>query len=62
MWQRPANTIPQLTRKGYQPPGFVWGAFFDPTACGYRVWNYSRRCMVHWQKLRWDRVCVYVAV
>ena len=51
MWQRPANTIPQLTRKGYQPHGFVWGAiFFDPTTCGYRVWKYSRRCMVHLAK------------
>ena len=63
MWQRPANTIPQLTRKGYQPHGFVWGAFFlipqlVGIACGIIrgvVW-----CI--WQKLRWDRVCVYVAV
>jgi hypothetical protein len=28
MWQRPANNIPQLTRKGYQPHGFVWGTIF----------------------------------
>ena len=63
MWQRPANTIPQLTRKGYQPHGFVWGAIFlipqlVGIACGIIrgvVW-----CI--WQKLRWDRVCVYVAV
>ena len=51
MWQRPANTIPQLTRKSYQPHMVLFGEhFFDPTTCGYRVWNYSRRCMVHLAK------------
>jgi hypothetical protein len=62
MWQRPANNIPQVTRKGYQPHGFAWGTFFlYPTTCGYHVWKYSQRCMVHLAKLHWDSVCVYVA-
>ena len=24
--------------------------FLDPTTCGYRVWKYSQRCMVHLAK------------
>jgi len=53
MWQRPANTIPQLTRKGYQPHGFVWGALFlipqlVGSACGIIrgvVWCIWQNCI-----------------
>ena len=52
MWQRPANNIPQLTRKGYQPHGFVkFGEHF--------FWIFAA---LYGKTLHWDRVCVYVAV
>jgi len=64
MWQRPANNIPQLTRKGYQPHGFVWGtnSSLIPQLVGIACGSIRGVVWCIWQKLHWDRVCVYVAV
>jgi len=64
MWQGPANNIPQLTHKGYQPHGFVWGTyvFGSHNLWVSRLEVFTALYGAFGKKLHWDRVCVYVAV
>ena len=62
MWQRPANTIPTHPQR----PSATWfclgSIFFIPQLVGIACGIIRGVVWCIWQKLRWDRVCVYVAV
>ena len=56
MWQRPANNIPQLTRKGYQSHWFNLGSiFWIPQLMGIACGSIRSVVGCIWQKLHWDR-------
>ena len=57
MWHRPANNIPQLTRKGSQPHGFVSGTYFFGSRNLWvsRVEVFTALYGAFGKKLHWDR-------